>query len=549
MFKKVTLYTNQLEDMKGFYEYQLGFRIVEEDETSFTLSIGESQLVFRESERVAVYHFALNIPGNQFTLAKWWAGERVTLNRQEGMDEVFYANFDADAFYFQDPAGNVVEFIARRSVDRMGNFTVDSLLNISEVSITTPHVEEVGELIEEMDIPVRGNKGIDPKSLNFLGSGHAYIILVAPKRTWYFSKQKSETHPLSIELSDGRQIDITEEGRFQQQKPVNPIMDKMEDVDFSGVAHLQKDETWTAAKGFANRADERPNAIDTRFGIASGSKLFTALAICQLVEEGKLNFNDLLSELLLQTFPNFDATVHQLLTHTSGIPDYFDEQAMNGFEELWKQHPMYLMQTASDFIPLFKDQPMMFQPGERFHYNNAGFIALGLIVEHVTGREFTEVVQERIFNAANMVNSGYFRLDRLPGQTAFGYIEEDGAWRTNHYAIPIRGGADGGAYVTAGDMASFWNSLMNGTLLGKELVNTMLEVHASGEDGDYGYGLWIQGKGAGVLKYHVMGYDPGVSFHSAFYPADGSILTVLSNKSTGAYDITKTIEELRIEKE
>lgn len=302
MFKKVTLYTNQLEDMKGFYEYQLGFRIVEEDETSFTLSIGESQLVFRESERAAVYHFALNIPGNQFTLAKWWAGERVTLNRQEGMDEVFYANFDADAFYFQDPAGNVVEFIARRSVDRMGNFTVDSLLDISEVSITTPDVEEVGEAIESMDIPVRGNKGIDPKSLNFLGSGHTYIILVAPKRTWYFSKQKSETHPLSIELSDGRQIDITEEGRFGQRKPVNPIMDKMDEIDFSGVAYLQKGETWTAARGFANRADERPNAIDTRFGIASGSKLFTAVAVCQLVEEGKLNFSDRLSELLPQTF-------------------------------------------------------------------------------------------------------------------------------------------------------------------------------------------------------------------------------------------------------
>lgn len=549
MFKKVTLYTNQLEDMKGFYEYQLGFRIVEEDEISFTLSIGESQLVFRESERAAVYHFALNIPGNQFTLAKWWAGERVTLNRQEGMDEVFYANFDADAFYFQDPAGNVVEFIARRSVDRMGNFTVDSLLDISEVSITTPDVEEVGEAIESMDIPVRGNKGIDPKSLNFLGSGHTYIILVAPKRTWYFSKQKSETHPLSIELSDGRQIDITEEGRFGQRKPVNPIMDKMDEIDFSGVAYLQKGETWTAARGFANRADERPNAIDTRFGIASGSKLFTAVAVCQLVEEGKLNFSDRLSELLPQTFPNFNVTIHQLLTHTSGIPDYFDEQVMDDFEDLWKQQPMYLMQMASDFIPLFKDQPMMFQPGERFHYNNAGFIALGLIVEQLTGSEFTDVVQERIFGPANMLNSGYFRLDRLPGQTAFGYIEEEGAWRTNHYALPIRGGADGGAYVTAGDMANFWNALMNGLLVSTEMVKTMLEVHASGEDGDYGYGIWIQSKTEGVLKYHVMGYDPGVSFHSAFYPADGSILTVLSNKSAGAYDIVETIQELRIEKE
>src|SRR5690606_18248653 len=143
-----------------------------------------------------------------------------------------------------------------------------------------------------------------------------------------------------------------------------------------------------------------------------------------------------------------------LLTHTSGIPDYFDEQVMDDFEDLWRRQPMYLMQTASDFIPLFKEQPMMFQPGERFHYNNAGFIALGLIVEQLTGSEFTDVVQERIFGPANMLNSGYFRLDRLPGQTAFGYIEEEGAWRTNHYAIPIRGGADGGAYVTAGDMAN-----------------------------------------------------------------------------------------------
>ncbi|MBT2570591.1 serine hydrolase [Planococcus sp. ISL-110] len=549
MFKKLTLYTNQLEDMKGFYEYQLGFRIVEEDDSSFTLSIGESQLVFRESERAAVYHFALNIPGNQFTLAKWWASERVTLNRQEGMDEVFYANFDADAFYFQDPAGNVIEFIGRRSVDRMGNFTVDSLLNISEVSITTPYVKEVGEQIEEMDIPVRGNKGIDPKSLNFLGSGHAYIILVAPKRTWYFSKQRSETHPLVIELSDGRRINITEEGRFHQAKPAAPIMDKMEEIDFSGVAYLQKKETWTAARGFANRADERPNAVDTRFGIASGSKLFTAVVVCQLVEAGKLHFGDKLSELLPQTFPHFNVTIHQLLTHTSGIPDYFDEQVMGDFEELWKQRPMYLMQTASDFLPLFKDLPMLFHPGERFRYNNAGFIALGLIVEKVAGKEFTAVVEEQVFGPAAMQNSGYFRLDRLPGQTALGYIEKDEMWRTNQYAIPVRGGADGGAFVTARDMANFWNCLMDGTLVTKEMLDTMLQVHASGEDGDYGYGLWIQDQRDGIAKYHVMGYDPGVSFHSGFYPAEGSVLTVLSNKGAGAYEITETIEELRIKKE
>ncbi|KAA0957249.1 serine hydrolase [Planococcus sp. ANT_H30] len=549
MFKKVTLYTNQLVDMKGFYEYQLGFRIVEENETSFTLSIGESQLVFQESERPAIYHFALNIPGNQYTLAKHWASERVTLNRQEGMDEVFYANFDADAFYFQDPAGNVVEFIARRSVDRMGNFTVDSLLDISEVSMTTPYVEEVGELIEQMDIPVRGNKGIDAKSLNFLGSGHAFIILVAPKRTWYFSKQKSETHPLAIELRDGRQISMTEEGRFQQEKPDNPIMGKMEEIDFSGVVYLQKEQMWTAARGFANRADERSNAVDTRFGIASGSKLFTAVVVCQLVGEGKLDFSNTLSELLPHDFPQFDVTIHQLLTHTSGMPDYFDEQIEGAFEDLWKKQPMYLMQTASDFIPLFKNLPAMFEPGERFHYNNAGFIALGLIIEKVTGQEFAEVVEERIFAPAQMKRSGYFYLDRLPAHTAIGYVEEADFWRTNQYALPIRGGADGGAYVTAGDMANFWKCLMDGTLLSREILSAMLQVHASGENGDYGYGIWIQGRANSVSKYHIMGYDPGVSFHSAFYPEEASVLTVLSNKNSGARDIIKTIEELKIEKE
>src|SRR5690606_33272843 len=96
MFKKVTLHTNRLDELKGFYEYQMGFRIVEEDEVSFTLAIGESQLVFVQSERAAVYHFAFNIPGNQYSLAKGWASSRVTLNRQDGMDEIYYANFDAD---------------------------------------------------------------------------------------------------------------------------------------------------------------------------------------------------------------------------------------------------------------------------------------------------------------------------------------------------------------------------------------------------------------------------------------------------------------------
>ncbi|HSI68369.1 MAG TPA: serine hydrolase [Planococcus sp. (in: firmicutes)] len=541
MFKKVTLYTNKLNEMKGFYEYQLGFRLVEEDETSFTLAIGDSQLVFKESARGAIYHYALNIPGNQFTLAKGWARSRVELNRQEGMDEIFYANFQADAFYFQDPAGNVVEFIGRRNVDRMGDFTVDSLLNISEVSITTSHVQEVGEQIEDMEIPVRGNKGIDPKSLNFLGSGDAFIILVSPKRTWYFSKQRSEVHPLTIELRDGRSIEITEDGKLQRAKPVHPITEGMERLDFTGVALLKTEETWSAAKGYADRSDERPNAIATRFGIASGSKIFTAVTVCQLVEEGKLRFEDRLSELLPETFPEFDVTIHQLLTHTSGIPDYFDESVMDNFEELWKTQPMYLLKSASDFVPLFNKKEMAFAPGEKFHYNNAGYIALGLVVEKLTGQDFTEAVAERVFLRAGMVNAGYFSLDRMPPQTAHGYIEEDQGWRTNQYAIPIKGGADGGAFATAGDMTSFWERLMDFSLLSEDLTKQLLQPHVTRPEGAYGYGIWVSEQ-EGRTVYEVKGHDPGVSFHSVYFVEDRAILTVLSNKGEGAADVMKLIE-------
>lgn len=531
--------------MKGFYEYQLGFRIIEEDDVSFMLAIGESQLIFRHSIRPAFYHFAFNIPGNQFTLAKGWASSRVELNRQEGMDEIYYPNFDADAFYFEDPAGNIVEFLGRRNTDRMGNFTVDSLLNISEVSITTPKVAEVGKQIEQMEIPVRGNKGIDPASLNFLGQGAAYILLVAPKRTWYFSKRKSEVHPLSIELTDGRQFNIDEEGNYGTAVPENPLSDGLEKMEFSGAAMLKTAEVWAVAKGMADRANARPNAVDTRFGIASGCKIFTAVAAAQLVEEGELSFDDVLSDLLPEEFPAFPVTMHQLLTHTSGMPDYFDEAVMDDYEELWQEYPMYRMKTTRDFLPLFKDKPMTFEPGEKFQYNNAGFIALGLVVEKLTGKPFTEVIEERIFQPAGMERSGYFRMDCLPAETATGYIDEKTGWRTNQYALPIKGGADGGAYVTASDMAAFWESLMNHKLLSEETTRTLLAVHASDDEDHYGYGVWIEKEGDAVRKYHVMGYDPGVSFHSGFYQADGSVLTVLSNESSGAGDVVKLFEEAK----
>ena len=299
--------------------------------------------------------------------------------------------------------------------------------------------------------------------------------------------------------------------------------------------------------GFANRSEQIENSIHTRYGIASGCKLFTAIAVCQLVEEGLLSFETKLIDCLNIQFPNFDKdiTIHHLLTHTAGIPDYFDEEVMDDFEDLWIKNPMYHMRNLKDFLPLFKDQTMKCKAGDEFHYNNAGYILLGLIVEQASGLPFTNYIEEKIFRKANMNSSGYFEFDSLPQNTALGYIDfPNGEWKTNIYSLPVKGGSDGGAFVTARDMASLWSALLHNNLLNEEYTAKLLtpHIHTNNQDSYYGYGVWVKKHNDETFKYHIMGYDPGVSFHSAFYPKTSTTTVICSNKSEGAFDIMKGIE-------
>ncbi|MFX3675169.1 MAG: serine hydrolase domain-containing protein [Paenisporosarcina sp.] len=316
---------------------------------------------------------------------------------------------------------------------------------------------------------------------------------------------------------------------------------------FSGTVLVKDNDKILAdvSYGFANRSEQLKNHSETRYGIASGCKFFTSIAICQLVEKGKISFDSTLRESL--DFPFFDEkiTIHHLLTHTSGMPDYFDEEIMDDFEELWIKNPMYHIRKLTDFLPLFQYKNMKSKPGELFHYNNAGYILLGLIVEQASGLVFTDYVEDFIFKKAGMMDSGYFAFDSLPKNTALGYIDNpNGTWKTNIYSLPVKGGSDGGAFVTATDMVNLWEALWDHQLLSEELTNQLLTTHTHvKEDSFYGYGIWIKKKENNIFKYHVMGYDPGVSFHSAYYPHSARKVVVCSNKSNGAFDIMNGIEE------
>ena len=322
-------------------------------------------------------------------------------------------------------------------------------------------------------------------------------------------------------------------------------------LPFSGVVLVREGghSVFEKAYGLANRAESIPNTPGTRFAIASGCKIFTSIAVCRLVERGLFAFDDRLTDCLDIDFPRFDnrITVHQLLTHSSGIPDYFDEEVNDDYEALWKERPMYAMRGPKDFLPMFQDQAMKVSPGERFLYSNAGFIVLGLIVEQHAKMRFSDYIQEHIFAPCAMTESGYFATDRLPERTACGYIDDEsgGGWRTNFFAVPIVGGPDGGAYTTAKDMSKFWSALFDRKLLGDKLTRQLLypdmAATSEGENIQYGYGVWMTKKDDKVASYYVTGWDPGVAFISRVFPESSIEVTVLANTNRPAFEIYRAI--------
>lgn len=302
------------------------------------------------------------------------------------------------------------------------------------------------------------------------------------------------------------------------------------------------------AYGMANRSENIGNRIETRFGLASGTKIFTAIAICQLVERRMLSFQTRLDNLGIQQFDSA-LTIHHLLTHTSGIPDYFDEEAMDDYADLWNETPMYKMRRLKDFLPLFDQGKMVFSPGSRFLYNNAGYIVLGLVVERITGMAFTDYIKDQVLSPLDMDDSGFFFLDMLPPRTAWGYIDQpDGSWKTNIYSVPIIGGADGGMFSTAPDMNRFWHGLLNYQLLGEEMTAELLKPHAAVNGNvSYGYGVWVIQTEKHGVKYHLMGEDPGVRFRSSYYPATGMTVIVMGNSEYNCLSVSKGIEDMLLD--
>jgi CubicO group peptidase (beta-lactamase class C family) len=319
---------------------------------------------------------------------------------------------------------------------------------------------------------------------------------------------------------------------------------------FSGAVQVTLDRAMALAEAFgeADRSAGIRNTVDTRFGIASGTKFPTALAAGALIDDGVLTLDDPLVDVVSVPLPGVSAgvTIGHLLTHTSGVYDYLDEDVIDDADNFELSIAPYKLLGPRDYLPMLVAGPAKFEPGARFSYSNGGCVLLGLALEEVAGCSFHTLIEERVLRRCGMTDSGFFRFDRLPPRVANGYVETDnGGWRTNIYSLPIIGGPDGGMFATVGDIDRLWRGFFAGAVLSPELTSLFLKKAATRVEKAhtfYGHGVWIHDDGAGPPLHYIVGSDAGVSFRSSAH-SDGTFATVVSNTSEGAWPMIRAIDD------
>ncbi|MBS4016200.1 MAG: beta-lactamase family protein [Candidatus Latescibacteria bacterium] len=236
---------------------------------------------------------------------------------------------------------------------------------------------------------------------------------------------------------------------------------------FTGAMLIAKDGVpiFTKAYGLANRSFNVPNQIDTKFNLASINKMFTSVAILQLVEAGKISLNDK----IIKYIPDYtnqkaanEVTIHQLLTHTSGL----GEPRMEEFNRISKD----LLRKVEDYLPLFSNESLSFKPGSKYSYSTSGYMVLGLIIEKVSGQSYFDYVKEHIYQPAGMVNTDAYENDYVVPNLAIGYTAlsaRPGEVKNNLFMHLVKGGPAGGAYSTVEDLLRFSNALLSNKLLEK----------------------------------------------------------------------------------
>ena len=333
---------------------------------------------------------------------------------------------------------------------------------------------------------------------------------------------------------------------------------------FSGVVLICKEgqTIYERACGSANRSWLINNQVDTRFRVASISKMFTAVSILQIVDRGELSFDDSIAGLLNlgnTTIPE-NVTIEHLMTMTSGIADWFDESGdwEKEWDELCRKHPIYLFRKNEDYLPLFVNEEPVAGVGEGYRYSGSSYILLGLAIEKISGLSYFDYVRENIFAHLDMTRSDFVALDGVHDEVAEGYVPlagEDGevvGYRKNIYSTTPEAAADGGATCSAKDLCRFAKGLRDGLLLSPGMTSKLLSPKVlqfpdkhHGYQWKYGYAtMFLVDDHNQVVRYGHTGEEDGVSCRFYSYPGLDIDLVILGNLSWCSGEIGWEIHDL-----
>jgi CubicO group peptidase (beta-lactamase class C family) len=312
---------------------------------------------------------------------------------------------------------------------------------------------------------------------------------------------------------------------------------------FSGTVLLAKagKPLYRAAFGEANKDFGVRNTIDTKFNLGSMNKMFTAVAVMQLVEASKLSLDDTLGKFLKAGAMRPDVLskvrVKHLLTHTSGLGSYFSPE--------WDKQSRALYRSVDDWMGLVKDESLQFEPGTRWSYSNTGMLVLGKVIEVASGKDYFDYIRERIAGPAGMTNTDAYELDRVNRNLAVGYEPEQTSrgveYRNNIFMHVIRGGPAGGGYSTVEDLTRFAEALKGGKLVSKESVRLLTTPKPELSSPEYGFGFGVEM--GGKIVGHSGGF-PGINSQLDIYVGEDYTLAVMSNYGGGAQPIVEKARAL-----
>jgi CubicO group peptidase (beta-lactamase class C family) len=315
---------------------------------------------------------------------------------------------------------------------------------------------------------------------------------------------------------------------------------------FSGVVLVAREgkPIFKKAYGMADRERNISNQVDTKFCIGSMNKMFTAVAIAQLVEQGRLSFDDLIRKYLgpewIPSEVGEKVKISHLLSHTSGIAEYLTDEFLISSAEIYR--------TLEDYKPIIKEKSLTFEPGTRWEYCNTGFILLGAIIEKATGKDYWDYIKEHIYDPADMDNTIGFDPNKTLSNLAMGYekVQEEGKafWRKTAFAGKIKGSPSGGGFSTVDDLLRFAEALRSDLLISSESKELLMSVKARSSSMDYGYGFII---GSSRKLGRVVGHGGaafGVSANFRMFVDRGYTMIILSNFSEASLPVSGKIRSL-----